>query len=189
VRASIDILRQRVPRLRFRLAECERLILLLEAAPTLQEFRKTMKTHAEQAAALGIGPRGAAQEDLPFRRFTVDGGFAVWVGKNSANNDLLTLRHAKPDDLWFHARGSSGSHVVLKVRTGKGEPGRRAKEQAAAIAAYYSRMKTSGTVPVAMTKRKFVRKPKGAPPGTVAIEREKVLFVTPALPASGTDVQ
>jgi predicted ribosome quality control (RQC) complex YloA/Tae2 family protein len=114
--------------------------------------------------------------------FTVDGGFEVWAGKNSANNDLLTLRYARPDDLWFHARGGSGSHVVLKAHSGKGDPGKRACEQAAGIAAYYSKMKTAGTVAVAMTEKRFVRKPRGAPPGTVVIEREKVIFAQPALP-------
>jgi predicted ribosome quality control (RQC) complex YloA/Tae2 family protein len=112
----------------------------------------------------------------------VEGGFEVWAGKSSENNDLLTLHHAKPNDLWFHARGSSGSHVLLKVGSGKGEPGKKAKEQAAGIAAYYSKMKNAKMVPVAMTEKKYVRKPKGAPPGTVVLEREKVVFAEPSLP-------
>ena len=128
--------------------------------------------------------KGESQKaDIPFRIFTVAGGFQVWAGKSSENNDLLTMKYAKPNDLWFHARGSSGSHVVLRVGTGKGEPARQAIEQAAAIAAYYSKMKTSALVPVAMTERKYVRKPKGASAGTVMIEREKILFVRPTLPA------
>ena len=127
------------------------------------------------------------KEKLPFRIFTVDGGFEVWAGKNSANNDLLTLRYAKPDDLWFHARGGSGSHVVLKVRSGKGEPGKKAREQAAGIAAYYSKMKTSGTVAVAMTEKRYVRKPRGSAPGAVVLEREKVIFIHPALPRDSGD--
>jgi predicted ribosome quality control (RQC) complex YloA/Tae2 family protein len=110
----------------------------------------------------------------------------VWAGKSSENNDLLTLRHAKPNDLWFHARGAGGSHVVLRVGTGSGEPGKRARHQAASIAAYYSKMRSAGTVPVAMTRRKFVRKPRGAPPGTVALEREEVLFVPPQLPVEAS---
>jgi predicted ribosome quality control (RQC) complex YloA/Tae2 family protein len=59
---------------------------------------------------------------------------------------------------------------------------KRAREQAAAIAAYFCKMKTSSLVPVAMTEKRYVRKPRGAPPGTVVLEREKVLFVEPALP-------
>jgi predicted ribosome quality control (RQC) complex YloA/Tae2 family protein len=123
------------------------------------------------------------QKELPpFRIFTVDGGFQVLAGKSSENNDLLTMKYAKPDDLWFHCRGSSGSHVVLKSGSGRGEPSKKAITQAAAIAAYYSKMKNASLIPVAMTKRKFVRKPKGVPPGTVTIEREKVIFVEAQLP-------
>ena len=72
--------------------------------------------------------------------------------------------------------------MVLKVGSAGGEPGKRAKEQAASIAAYYSKMKGANMVPVAFTRKKYVRKPKGAPPGTVVIEREEVLLVQPSLP-------
>ena len=120
---------------------------------------------------------------VPFRIFHVSGGFEVWAGKSSKNNDELTLQYAKPNDLWFHARGSSGSHVVLRIGTGSGEPSKKAKEQAAAIAAYYSKQRNAKYVPVAMTEKKYIRKPKGATPGTVVMDREKVIMVTPALPA------
>jgi predicted ribosome quality control (RQC) complex YloA/Tae2 family protein len=116
--------------------------------------------------------------------FTVEGGFEVWAGKSSENNDLLTLRHARPNDLWFHARGASGSHVILRVGSAAGTPGKRAKEQAAGIAAYYSRMKTARLVPVAMTERKYVHKPRGAKAGTVTIDREQVIFAVPKLPSA-----
>ncbi len=120
----------------------------------------------------------------PFKIFAVEGGFTVYAGKNSANNDELTFRYAKPNDLWFHARGSSGSHVVLKIGSAQGTPSKKAIHQAAAIAAYYSKMKNAKHVPVAMTERKHIRKPKGAPAGTVALEKEKVIFVEPVLPGN-----
>jgi len=127
------------------------------------------------------------QEELPpFKIFTVEGGFTVYAGKNSANNDLLTFKFAKPNDLWFHARGSSGSHVILKLGSAQGAPSKKAIEQAASIAAYYSKMKNAKHVPVAMTERKFVHKPKGAPAGTVALDREKVIFIKPLLPNNET---
>lgn len=118
----------------------------------------------------------------PFRIFTVDGGFQVLAGKSSENNDLLTTRYAKPNDLWFHARGSSGSHVVLKIASGAGAPSKKAIHQAASIAAYYSKMKNASAVPVAMTEKKFVHKPRGVPAGTVTLDREKVIFAEPKLP-------
>jgi predicted ribosome quality control (RQC) complex YloA/Tae2 family protein len=156
---------------------------------TYDQFTEFITASREQLKQLGYkglpGQPGEKREEAPFRSFVVTGGFQVWVGKNSENNDLLTLKYARPNDLWFHARGSSGSHVVLRSGTGKGEPSRRALEEAASIAAFYSKMKTAKNVPVAMTEKKYVRKPRGAPAGTVTIEREKLFFVNPKLPGDG----
>ncbi len=164
-----------------RIAAGETLLAALAEASTMSDLKQMMTERADDLEEFGIGEKGETTP-LPFRRFIVDGGFEVLAGKSSENNDELTLRVAKPQDLWFHARGSSGSHVVLRVSTGKGEPGKRAREQAAAIAAYYSKMKTAGLVPVAMTEKKYVRKPRGAKAGSVVLEREKVIFVRPGLP-------
>jgi len=154
---------------------------------TMEQFGDFVAANKEQLAQVGyraVGPGpDAGREPVPFRSFTVTGGFQVWVGKSSESNDLLTMKYAKPHDLWFHARGSSGSHVVLRVGTGRGEPSKQAIHEAAGIAAYYSKMKGAKHVPVAVTERKYVRKPKGAQPGTVTIEREKLIFVEPRLPA------
>jgi predicted ribosome quality control (RQC) complex YloA/Tae2 family protein len=150
---------------------------------TRHELQKFMDESSRELEDFGLTPNGREQEQSPFRTFTVDGGFQVLAGKSSANNDLLTMKYAKPNDLWFHARGSSGSHVVLKVGTGAGEPSKKAKEQAAGIAAYYSKMRNAKSVPVTMTERKYVRKPKGASSGTVTLERERVIFATPSLPS------
>lgn len=157
-----------------------------EAAESREELKACGAHHRNQLKKFGIStaasPSKEKDERVPFRVFSVAGNFAVWAGKSSENNDLLTMKHARPNDLWFHARGSGGSHVVLRSGTGKGEISRRAVEEAAAIAAYYSKMRNAKRVPVAMTQRKYVRKPKGAPAGTVTLERETVLFVEPALP-------
>ena len=153
---------------------------------THEQFSEFSASNKEQLRHLGykgiVGEEREPKEEAPFRTFIVTGGFQVWVGKNSENNDLLTLKYARPNDLWFHARGSSGSHVVLRTGTGKGEPSRRTLEETASIAAFYSKMKTAKHVPVAMTEKKYVRKPRGAPAGTVVIEREKLMFVNPQLP-------
>jgi predicted ribosome quality control (RQC) complex YloA/Tae2 family protein len=184
-KAAAEESARRMTELSVRIERIEKLLAGAENLPPGQRGETYMREHAGEFEEVGLGLRTREKEQLPFRIFTVDGGFEVWAGKNSANNDLLTLRYAKPGDLWFHARGGSGSHVVLKVHSGKGEPGKRACEQAAAIAAYYSKMKNAGTVAVAMTEKRYVRKPHGAPPGTVMIEREKVIFARPALPGDG----
>ena len=147
----------------------------------LKEF---VATNREALKRLGFLTEKEKEDLPPFRLFTVEGGFQVLAGKSSENNDMLTMKFAKPNDLWFHCRGSSGSHVVLKINSAPGEPSKSAIHQAASIAAYYSKMKNASSVPVVMTEKKYVRKPKGAPAGTVTLDREKVLFVEPKLPPS-----
>ena len=181
-RASVVESRRRLDGLARQIELGEQLLTHLQEARTMEDLARRMKERAADLRALGVSPQVREQEPPPFRTFSVEGGFEVWAGKNSANNDLLTFKHARPDDLWFHARGGSGSHVILRVRSAPGEPGKRAKEQAASIAAYYSALRGARMVPVSVTKRKYVRKPRGAPAGTVAIEREKVIFAEPALP-------
>ncbi len=185
-RAAAEEKSARIGPARERLTAASTLLDRLDAVTSADDFHRFQQENAAALDLFGLSEKAKKRAEIPFRVFTVDGQFEVWVGKSSANNDLLTLHHAKPNDLWFHARGSSGSHVILKTATGKGIPGKRAKEQAAAIAAYFSKMRTASTVPVAMTERKYVRKPKGAPPGSVVLERERVLFVTPALPAGSS---
>jgi predicted ribosome quality control (RQC) complex YloA/Tae2 family protein len=154
----------------------------VEACPDRHHLEELMRTRRDAVEALGLTAKADEREETPFRVFVVDGGFEVWAGKNSANNELLTLRYARPNDLWFHARGSGGSHVILRTASAPGTPGKRAREQAAAIAAYYSKMRKASLVPVTVTEKKHVRKPRGAPVGTVQVERESVLFAAPALP-------
>jgi predicted ribosome quality control (RQC) complex YloA/Tae2 family protein len=153
--------------------------MLITDGISLKNF---IQSYGSMLKELGYMTEQEQEELPPFKIFTVDGGFTVYAGKNSANNDLLTFRYSKPNDLWFHARGSSGSHVVLKLGTAPGTPSKKAVEQAASIAAYYSKMKNAKHVPVAMTERKYIHKPKGAPAGTVALDKEKVIFVQPLLP-------
>lgn len=102
----------------------------------------------------------------------------VVAGKTDAANDYVSLRLARPLDRWFHVRGMPGSHVVLRVPAGR-EPDRATLERAAGIAAYHSKARTGGVVPVSMTEGRHVSKPRGAKPGTVEIRRETVLKVRP----------
>ncbi len=170
--------------LKQRLQFFQKLLAELELIDQSEDYNDFLTSNRELLKEFGfaVDEKDKSKQEIPFRVFTVAGGFQVWAGKNNENNDLLTMKYAKPNDLWFHARGASGSHVVLKVGTSKGEPSKQAIEQAASIAAYYSKMKNAKAVPVVMTQRKYVRKPKGAPAGTVRVEREKLLFVESKLP-------
>ncbi len=157
-----------------------------EAASDLKEIDFLEKEISKSGFTLHQTSEDLTESDplSRFRNFTVAGGFRVLVGKNAKQNDELTMKVAKKEDLWFHARHVPGSHVVLQTHNTKQIP-KEAIEQAAEIAAYFSDAKTQKHAPVAYTKRKFVRKPKGAALGAVLLEREEVVIVTPKI--SGAD--
>ncbi len=104
-------------------------------------------------------------------------GTPVLIGRNNRQNDLVTFKHAGPDDLWLHTKDIPGSHVILKC-AGR-EPAPEALAAAAMLAAYHSKARASATVPVDYTRRRYVKKPAGAKPGFVIYDHQKTVFVTP----------
>ena len=112
------------------------------------------------------------------RRYRTSDGWTVLVGRNNAENDRLTKGSAK-DDLFFHAQGCPGSHVILKRDGKRQKPSETALTEAASLAAYWSKARNSGTVPVNCTEVRYVQKPRGAAPGLVNIRNEVTLFVVP----------
>jgi len=131
-----------------------------------------------------LGPSRTAKRgdssgpSLPYKTFRSSGGLEIRVGRGARFNDDLTFRHSSSGDVWLHARQTSGAHVILRW-PGDGRPPARDLEEAAILAALHSKARTSGSVPVDWTVRKYVRKPRKAPPGKVAVEREETLFVEP----------
>jgi predicted ribosome quality control (RQC) complex YloA/Tae2 family protein len=136
----------------------------------------------KEARRVGAGPRRAAlprrkQEKLPpYRAFRSLSGAAILVGRNAAQNDALTLRVARGNDLWLHARGQAGAHVVVRL-----EKGRAADQDtlldAAHLAVHFSDARGAPQADVAYTRAKYVRKPKGAAPGAVTYSQERVLLL------------
>lgn len=121
------------------------------------------------------------QDDLPFHTFSIQ-GFTVWVGKHARANELLLNQYSKKNDIWFHARDVAGSHVVVRSARGLEGLPKPVMEGAARLAAWFSKGRSQGWLPVQYTERKYVRKRKGGAPGEVLVEKEKVLVVQPGLP-------
>jgi hypothetical protein len=129
----------------------------------------------------GEGGRGRPDPStpvLPYRLYRTSGGLEVRVGRGAKANDQLTFKHSAPNDIWLHARHSAGAHVVLRWTT-QDSPPARDLEEAAILAALHSKARSSGSVPVDWTRRKYVRKPRKSPPGSVQLDRAKTLFVEP----------
>ena len=136
-----------------------------------------LTVRARTLSRTGGGKERQEQRQGPFRRFTSSDGLAIYVGRNARENDELTFGLAKSDDLWLHARGTPGSHVV--VRLGKGnDPPPETIRDAATLALLYSDMKKSGKGDVIYTRRKWVKKAKGQAPGAVIVTQEKSLHVS-----------
>lgn len=112
----------------------------------------------------------------PFRRFTSTDGLPILVGRNARENDELTFGLAKSDDLWLHARGVPGSHVVVRLQKGE-EPPPETLRDAAVLALLYSDLKSSGKGDVIYTRRKWIKKAKRQAPGAVLVTQEKSLHV------------
>lgn len=169
-------------------AKLESVVTLAERIESAESVEELERIASESGGPLKMSnepsEKGTADR---FRKFIVAGGHEVYAGKSASNNDELTVRFARPNDYWFHARGSSGSHVVLRWGDAKSKPPKEAIRGAASIAAYYSGAKNAKMVPVAYTLKKYVRKPRGAAVGAVTMEREDVIMVEPMLPASGSD--
>lgn len=120
--------------------------------------------------------RGSQARGAPFRRFVSTDGLPIYVGRNARENEELTFGVARSDDLWLHAHGTPGSHVVVRLERGSDPPVETLKD-AATLALLYSDLKKSGKGEVLYTRRKWVRKVKGRDPGTVTVTQEKTLFV------------
>jgi len=111
----------------------------------------------------------------PFRRFTSADGLPIFVGRNARENEQLTFGLARSHDLWFHARGVPGSHVLLRIEKGVAPPAASIRD-AGTLALLYSGLKKSGKGEVMYAKRSDVRKIKGKTPGTVTVTQDKTVF-------------
>jgi len=174
--------KQRLPKVKKDLKEVETLldeISEIEHLPDLDSWIKNNKAKLEE---FGFGSSEDKQASSPYRKFK-EGKYEIWIGKNAKSNDKLTS-HAHKEDVWLHARGVGGSHVVIRMGNTKDYPPQRVFLKAASYAAYYSKARGMKAAPVMYTKVKYVRKPKGAAPGAVVVEREQVEMVPPMKPKS-----
>lgn len=153
---------------------------VFDALSRAKTFRELGELREELAAGGYLRRQGGRQKPPPPlgpMTFISDDGFPILVGRNNLQNDRLTLKTARGGDIWFHTKNIPGSHVILQT---KGEqPPDRSLEQAAILAATYSRAAGSVQVPVDYTEVRHVKKPAGAKPGMVIYETNQTAYVNP----------
>ncbi len=125
------------------------------------------------------GPREKADKKTrkPYRELRGFRERVILVGRGAKDNDALTLMHARPFDLWLHARDVTGAHVVVPLDRDEACPPELLRD-AALLAAHFSDARNEPHLDVIYVPRRYVRKPKGSPAGSVSTEREKVLRLT-----------
>lgn len=175
--ASVTLIQQ--------LEEAQNELDYLEQTLTLldtSEDHKTVEEIRSELASQGIIKyrnikKTKTKPSTDYRQFRSSDGYDILVGKNNHQNDTLTLKLASNKDIWLHTKIIPGSHVI--IRTQGDTPPDNTIEEAAIIAAYYSKARLSSNVPVDYTIVKNVSKPSGAKPGMVIYVKNKTLFVTP----------
>lgn len=171
---------KRIPKLNDRSERLKKMQSSLQEINRLWEIDDWKKRFKKEIEHLGIETSKKKDSVLPFHQLDIE-DYKIWIGKNAKNNDKL-IQMSHKEDIWMHARGVPGSHLVIRMANNKGEPPKKVIEKAASYAAFNSKAKGSNLVPVIFTKRKFVRKPKGAAPGAVLVQKEGVVLVTPIKP-------
>lgn len=106
---------------------------------------------------------------VPYRKFRSFHGHVIMVGRGASDNDTLSTSIARGRDMWFHARDWAGSHVLLRMDQRKEELKNEDLLDAATLAAWFSKGKNDTLIDVTYTRAKYIRKPKGFPPGRVTV--------------------
>jgi predicted ribosome quality control (RQC) complex YloA/Tae2 family protein len=125
------------------------------------------------------GPKGrtAAKASGPYRRISLGDGWEALLGTSAAGNATVTFDLAQSNDLWLHARGMPGAHVILRGKNSS--PPDEIVERAAQLAAHHSAARSAGAVEVDVTERRYVKKIPNAPPGLVRYANERTVRVAP----------
>ncbi len=185
-----------LPRLEAEIARLQSLegvaVHILEALahPVDQAQISTLRDEAVEAGLIGPGQTKVPKDGKnrvvlastgAYRRFRSTDGFEVWVGRNNRGNEALSLRLSRPDDIWLHVQGYAGAHVVIRVPPGQ-DPSRvpsRTVNEAASLAAFFSKARDGSAVNVDYTLCRYVRKPPKTPPGQVLYDHQRTLVARP----------
>ncbi len=143
----------------------------------LSEIRRELTETGYLKPSKQAGTAKKPEKTLPPLRFLSSDGFEILVGRNNFQNDRLTLKTARGEDIWLHTQKIAGSHVI--IHTGGQDIPDRTIEEAASLAAYCSKGRNGTKIPVDYTRVRYVKKPNGAKPGMVIFTNNRTILVNP----------
>ena len=148
-------------------------LMLAENWPEIDEVKAALLS----AGYLRIPKQQQLQKTKSGPRRFVCSGYIIWIGRNTRQNATILNRLSQANDLWFHVRGGSGAHAIIRD-DGQNIP-ETLIQKVASMAAFYSSLRKEASVAVAVTERRHVRPIKGAKPGLVRYAQERTLWVSP----------
>jgi predicted ribosome quality control (RQC) complex YloA/Tae2 family protein len=184
-RDALSIIEKRSSETKNQISQLERIREQLDTADRNVDLEAIRRSLTQLGFLKESKPRATRgkQKGFPGRTFLAKSGAEILVGRNNKENDYLTFKFARPDDLWFHAQDVPGSHVLLRKKEKKTEPSQPEIREAAQVAAHFSKARGEKKAAVIYTQAKYVRKPKRGKPGLALVEREKSIVVQPGLPS------
>ncbi|MDM5194880.1 NFACT RNA binding domain-containing protein [Bacillus hominis] len=173
---SVAIVEEQIVKTNEEILYFDSLLQQMEAASSkdIEEIREEL---AEEGYVRSRKTKNAKKKPTKpvLDKYLSSDGTEIFVGKNNKQNDYLTTKFSRRDEIWLHTKDIPGSHVVIRSL----EPTEETLHEAAKIAAYYSKAKDSSSVPVDFTKVRHVKKPSGAKLGFVTYDNQQTLYVTP----------
>ncbi|MDA2631197.1 NFACT RNA binding domain-containing protein [Bacillus cereus] len=173
---SIVVVEEQIEKTKEEILYFDSLLQQMEAASSkdIEEIREEL---AEEGYMRNRKTKNAKKKPTKpvLDKYVASDGTEIFVGKNNKQNDYLTTKFARRDEIWLHTKDIPGSHVVIRSL----EPAEETLLEAAKIAAYYSKAKESSSVPVDFTKIRHVKKTSGAKLGFVTYDNQQTVYVTP----------
>lgn len=175
---------ERVDKYLQEVAQFEGQAALLGGAAGAEELVDELKALGQKLQDEGVLKAARAKRDKrkrraarrrPYREFKSYHGATILVGRGAADNDTLSISIARGRDYWFHARDWAGSHVILRMNKRDDAPKKEDLLDAATLAGWFSRGKNDTLIDISYTRAKFIRKPKGFPPGRVTVSDASTL--------------
>jgi predicted ribosome quality control (RQC) complex YloA/Tae2 family protein len=174
---SVAVVREQIERTKEDIHYLDQVIQQTESASPrdIEEIREELIEEGYLRRRQKQSKKKRKDEKPQLEIYTSSTGLSFYVGKNNKQNDYLTNRFARQDEIWLHTKDIPGSHVVIRST----EPDETTIIEAATVAAFFSKARQSSSVPVDYTKIRHVKKPNGSKPGFVTYDQQTTVFVTP----------
>ncbi|SIQ76161.1 Predicted component of the ribosome quality control (RQC) complex, YloA/Tae2 family, contains fibronectin-binding (FbpA) and DUF814 domains [Peribacillus simplex] len=174
---AVGVVQEQIEKTKLELAYFEALHQQLQSASPrdIEEIREELQEEGYIRQKKKKGMKKPANAKPQLETYYATDGDLIFVGKNNKQNDYLTNKFARRDEIWLHSKDIPGSHVVIRNES----PSEKTIKEAAVLAAFFSKAQQSSSVPVDFTQVRHVKKPKGSKPGFVIYDQQQTVYITP----------